>query len=166
MPLSSSFSGGALTTLTQAGITLRSEVNVMDTSIGTRQNDFADMDNAGISKEHWKIMLISGMGFFTDAYDLFIIGVVMALLKPMWQVGKVEESLVESTALLAAAIGALLFGRIADMLGRKRIYGLEVLVLAAGAIACAFSPNIWWLIGFRFILGIGMGIGGDYPVWA
>jgi MFS family permease len=105
--------------------------------------DFAELDNAGISKEHWKIMLISGMGFFTDAYDLFIIGVVMALLKPMWHVGKVEESLVESTALLAAAVGALLFGRIADMLGRKRIYGLEVLVLAAGAIACALSPNIW-----------------------
>jgi MFS family permease len=83
------------------------------------------------------------MGFFTDAYDLFIIGVVMALLKPMWHVGKVEEGLVESTALLAAAIGALLFGRIADMVGRKRIYGVEVLVLAAGAIACAFSPPIF-----------------------
>ena len=50
------------------------------------------------------------------------------------------------------------------MIGRKRIYGVEVLVLAAGAIACAFSFNIWWLIGFRFILGIG--IGGDYPVSA
>ncbi len=109
-------------------------------------------------------MFISGVGFFTDAYDLFIIGVVMALLKPMWHVGKLEEGLVESTALLAAAIGALLFGRIADMVGRKRIYGVEVLVLAAGAIACAFCPNIWWLIGFRFILGIG--IGGDYPVSA
>jgi MFS transporter, PHS family, inorganic phosphate transporter len=48
------------------------------------------------------------------------------------------------------------------MLGRKRIYGYEVLVLAAGAVASAFSPNVWWLIGFRFILGIG--IGGDYPV--
>ena len=107
-------------------------------------------------------MFISGMGFFTDAYDLFIIGVVMSLLKPMWHVGKVEEGLVESTALLASAIGAMLFGRVADMVGRKRIYGVEVLVLAAGAIACAFSPNIWWLIGFRFILGIG--IGGDYPV--
>ena len=136
----------------------------MATSIDTRQSDFSEMDNAGISKEHWKIMFISGMGFFTDAYDLFIIGVVMALLKPIWHVGKVEEGLVESTALLASAIGALLFGRIADMIGRKRIYGVEVLVLAAGAIACAFSPNIWWLIGFRFILGIG--IGGDYPVSA
>lgn len=136
----------------------------MASDIDTCQADFSEMDNAGISKQHWKIKFISGMGFFTDAYDLFIIGVVMALLKPIWHVGKVEEGLVESTALLAAAIGALLFGRIADMLGRKRICGVEVLVLAAGAIACAFSPSIWWLIGFRFILGIG--IGGDYPVSA
>jgi MFS transporter, PHS family, inorganic phosphate transporter len=142
----------------------KGEVNAVAISIDTKKTDFSEMDNAGISKEHWKIMLISGMGFFTDAYDLFVIGVVMALLKPMWHVGKVEEGLVESTALLAAAIGALLFGRVADMVGRKRIYGVEVLVLAAGAIACAFSPNIWWLIGFRFILGIG--IGGDYPVSA
>src|ERR1700678_3980998 len=127
-------------------------------------SEFAEMDSAGVTSHHWKIMLISGMGFFTDAYDLFIIGVVMALLKPLWQVGKLEESLVESTALLASAFGALLFGRVADMVGRKRIYGVEVLVLAAGAIACAFSPNIWWLIGFRFILGVG--IGGDYPVSA
>lgn len=126
--------------------------------------DFSQMDHAGVSREHWKIMFISGMGFFTDAYDLFIIGVVMVLLRQQWQIGKIEESLVESTALLASAIGALLFGRVADMLGRKRIYGVEVLVLAAGAIACAFSPNIWWLIGLRFILGIG--IGGDYPVSA
>src|ERR1700684_1472054 len=136
----------------------------MATSIDTATSEFAEMDNAGISSRHWKIMLISGMGFFTDAYDLFVIGVVMTLLKPIWHVGKLEEGLVESTALLAAAIGALLFGRVADMVGRKRIYGVEVLVLAAGAIACAFSPNIWWLIGFRFILGIG--IGGDYPVSA
>jgi MFS transporter, PHS family, inorganic phosphate transporter len=127
-------------------------------------SDFQELDNAPISAHHWKIMLISGMGFFTDAYDLFIIGVVMSLLKPLWHVGKIEESLVDSTALLASAFGALLFGRIADMLGRKRIYGVEVLVLAAGAIACAFAPNILWLIGLRFILGVG--IGGDYPVSA
>jgi MFS family permease len=49
----------------------------------------------------------------------FIIGVVMSLLKPIWQVGKFEESLVDSTALLASAFGAFMFGRVADMLGRK-----------------------------------------------
>ncbi len=129
-----------------------------------KKSSFAEMDDAGISREHWKIMFISGMGFFTDAYDLFVIGVVMSLVQPIWHTGKIEESLVNSTALLASAIGALLFGRVADMVGRKRIYGVEVLVLAAGAIACSFAPGIWWLIGFRFILGIG--IGGDYPVSA
>ncbi|HET7881378.1 MAG TPA: MFS transporter [Acetobacteraceae bacterium] len=121
-----------------------------------------ELDESSITRAHWKIMFISGMGFFTDAYDLFIIGVVMSLLKGPWQVSATADGLVTSTALLASAIGAVLFGRIADMLGRKRIYGYEVLVLAAGAVASALSPNIWWLIVFRFVLGIG--IGGDYPV--
>jgi hypothetical protein len=94
--------------------------------------NFRELDEAKPSRLHWKIMFISGMGFFTDAYDLFIIGVVMSMLQPLWNVGKLEEGLVESTALLASAIGALLFGRVADMIGRKRIYGIEVLVLAAG----------------------------------
>ncbi len=122
----------------------------------------AHMDNSEVTALHWKIMFISGMGFLTDAYDLFIIGVVMALLKSQWHFSAVAEGLVTSTALLASAFGAVAFGRVADMLGRKRIYGFEVLVLAAGAIASAFSPNIWWLICFRVILGFG--IGGDYPV--
>jgi MFS transporter, PHS family, inorganic phosphate transporter len=120
------------------------------------------LDESKVTALHWKIMFISGMGFFTDAYDLFIIGVVMVLLKAEWHISPVEQGLVTSTALLASAVGAIAFGRVADMLGRKRIYGFEVLVLAAGAIASAFSPNIWWLIFFRVILGIG--IGGDYPV--
>lgn len=112
----------------------------------------------------WKILFITGMGFFTDAYDLFVIGIVMSALRPLWHVTQLEDSLVESTALLASAIGALLFGRIADMIGRKRIYGFELLVLAFGAIGCACSPNIWWLLGLRFLLGVG--IGGDYPISA
>ena len=124
----------------------------------------ARMDDSAITRQHWKIMFISGMGFFTDAYDLFIIGVVMSILKDEWHPSPVATGLVTSTALLASAVGAILFGRVADMLGRKRIYGFEVLILAVGAIASAFSPGIWWLIVCRIVLGIG--IGGDYPVSA
>jgi MFS transporter, PHS family, inorganic phosphate transporter len=105
-------------------------------------NHLARYDASGITREHWKIMFISGMGFFTDAYDLFIIGVAMRLIRDEWHPPTVAIGLVTSTALLASAIGALLFGRVADMLGRKRIYGYEVLVLAIGAIASAFSPVV------------------------
>ena len=125
---------------------------------------FSEIDDERISPDQWKIVLISGMGFFTDAYDLFIIGVVLKLLKSEWHIGALEIAVVGATALVSAAIGSAVFGRIADVFGRKYIYGFEVLVLGAGAIASAFSPNIWWLIAFRFILGLG--IGGDYPVSA
>ena len=111
-----------------------------------------------------KIMFVSGMGFFTDAYDLFIIGVVVALLKTQWNLSTAQVSLVNSVTLAASALGAILFGRIADILGRKRIYGYEVLILAVGAIASAFAPNYTFLLVARIVLGIG--IGGDYPVSA
>jgi hypothetical protein len=126
--------------------------------------DLQQLDEENVSKLHWKVMLVSGMGFFTDAYDLFIIGVVMGMIKQEWHPSAVETGLITSTALLASAVGAILFGRVADLLGRKRIYGVEVLVLAAGAVASALSPNMACLIVFRIILGLG--IGGDYPVSA
>jgi hypothetical protein len=62
-----------------------------DTTL-TGANVLDRMDEAKLSRLHWKIMFISGMGFFTDAYDLFIIGVVMALLKQQWSITPTEES--------------------------------------------------------------------------
>jgi MFS family permease len=109
-------------------------------------------------------MFVSGMGFFTDAYDLFVIGIVVVLLKPEWGLSTTQVSLLNSVTLAASAVGAIVFGRIADILGRKKIYGYEVLILAIGALASAFAPNFWFLLVCRAVLGIG--IGGDYPVSA
>ena len=93
-----------------------------------------------------------------------MIGVVASILATQWNITSSQKSLLSSLGLLTAAAGAVFFGRIADRLGRKKIYGYEVLVLAVGAISSAFSPGIWCLIAFRAILGFG--IGGDYPVSA
>ena len=125
---------------------------------------FKALDDSKITRFQYKIMFISGMGFFTDAYDLFIIGVVVALLKPEWTLSTGQVSLLNSTTLAASAVGAVIFGRVADILGRKKIYGFEVLILAFGALASALSPNYIVLLISRAVLGIG--IGGDYPVSA
>jgi PHS family inorganic phosphate transporter-like MFS transporter len=125
---------------------------------------FDALDDAKINKFQLKIMFVSGMGFFTDAYDLFVIGIVVVLLKTQWSLSTGQVSWVNSATLLASAVGAVVFGRIADILGRKRIYGYEVLILAFGAIASALSPNYTFLLISRVVLGIG--IGGDYPVSA
>jgi MFS transporter, PHS family, inorganic phosphate transporter len=127
-------------------------------------NAFQALDDSKISRFQIKTMFVSGMGFFTDAYDLFVIGIVVSLLKTQWHLSTGQVSWLNSATLLASAVGAIIFGRVADMLGRKRIYGYEVLILAAGAIASAFSPGYTFLLVCRIILGIG--IGGDYPVSA
>jgi MFS transporter, PHS family, inorganic phosphate transporter len=127
-------------------------------------DEFSALDDAKITRFQWKIMFVSGMGFFTDAYDLFVIGIVVALLKPEWHLSTTQVSLLNSVTLAASAVGAVVFGRVADILGRKRIYGYEVLILAIGAIASSLAPNYAFLLVFRAILGVG--IGGDYPVSA
>lgn len=120
------------------------------------------LEDVGLSKFHWRTWLTAGMGFFTDAYDLFIIGVVTALLAPLWHLTTLDLMLLNSTALFAAVLGALIFGRLMDRLGRKAVYGVEAMLLTGGAILSAFSMNIWWLVVFRFI--VGLGVGGDYPM--
>ncbi len=129
------------------------------------RNDLLDkVDEVDLVRHHFRTMFTAGMGFFTDAYDLFIIGVVIALLTPIWHLDTSEIALLGSSSLIAAAVGAYLFGRLADIFGRKAIYGLEVIILTIGAIGSAFSQDITQLIIWRIVLGLG--IGGDYPISA
>jgi hypothetical protein len=65
----------------------------------------AQMDEAATSGEHWKILITSGMGFFADAYDLFIIGMVASMIKGEWHLASYQNSLLSSVALLTSAVG-------------------------------------------------------------
>jgi MFS family permease len=104
------------------------------------------------------------MGFFTDAYDLFVIGTVAAILKLQWNLSTTQTSWVTGAAILGAFVGAFVFGRVADVLGRRNVYISVAVIMVVGAVASAFSPNLMFLIVARFVLGLG--IGGDYPVSA
>jgi MFS family permease len=124
----------------------------------------AALDDAPLSGFHRRAVLTAGMGFFTDAYDLFIVGAASTLIAAQWHLSTAQTGLINSISLLAAFIGAFVFGRVADLAGRKRTYGLLAILMVTGALASAFAPNLLWLLVFRFILGIG--VGGDYPVSA
>ncbi len=142
-----------------------SGIHLIDMTTEGKPDLIESINEAKTTSFHYKTWLISGLGFFTDAYDLFIIGVVTSLLVLAgWgKFSTLETSLLDSTALLSAVIGALIFGRLLDRLGRKAIYGLELVILVIGALGSAFlTPinGVYVLIGWRFILGIG--IGGDY----
>jgi MFS transporter, PHS family, inorganic phosphate transporter len=111
-----------------------------------------------------RALLVSGMGFFTDAYDLFVIGIVSTLLKGQWHLGTGQLALLNAVMLGAAFLGALFFGRLADIIGRTRVYWMSAALMVIAAIGSALAPNLAVLTSFRFVLGFG--VGGDYPVSA
>ena len=122
------------------------------------------LDEASLSRFHMRAVVASGVGFFTDAYDLFVIGIASALITKDWNLSSGRLALLNSTMLAAAFLGALVFGRYADKVGRKRVYWLVAAIMIAGAVGSALSQSYWILIAFRFVLGFG--VGGDYPVSA
>ncbi len=122
------------------------------------------LDEAPLSRFHSRAVVTAGMGFFTDAYDLFIIGTATTLIAKQWHLTSAQTGLVNSITLISAFVGAFVFGRVADLLGRKKVYGLEAMLMVGGAVASAFAPSLIWLLVFRFVLGLG--VGGDYPMSA
>jgi MFS family permease len=122
------------------------------------------LDEAPVSRFHARAVLVSGVGFFTDAYDLFVISTVATLVAAQWKLSTTQTSWVTGAAILGAFFGALVFGRLADVLGRRRVYAIVAGIMIVGAVAGAVSPNFGWLVGARFVLGVG--VGGDYPVSA
>lgn len=122
------------------------------------------LDEATLNKTHLRTVLVSGMGFFADAYDLFVIGIVSTLLKSEWHLGSGQLALLNAVMLGAAFLGALVLGRVADLLGRARIFGVIAVSMVIASLGSALAPSLWVLIAFRFLLGFG--VGGNYPVSA
>ena len=120
------------------------------------------IESGGISRGHLKVLALSGAGVFMDGYDLFIISVALLLIP--FNDSKFATAEISSAALLGAVFGAVFFGNMADRLGRKKLYIIDLLFFVVFAGASAFSQNLWELVLFRFLLGIG--IGADYPISA
>jgi len=123
---------------------------------------FAAIDEQVFHRFHWRTTLTTGLGVFCDGYDLSSVALVLPLILASFgqaSLTSVQSATLSASALLGAAVGALVFGALGQK-GRKRFYGVDVLILGLAAFAQAFAPDVDWLIGIRFILGIG--VGADY----
>lgn len=120
---------------------------------------------------------MAGIGFFTDSYDIFAINLVTAILGMVYWQGADGGSIptAVSTGLKAATsggavLGQIGFGWLADVIGRRKMYGVELAIIILATLAQSLSaPSsavtmTGLLIFWRVIMGIG--IGGDYPLSA
>ncbi|KAH9928426.1 phosphate transporter [Amylocystis lapponica] len=150
-----------------------------------RRAILAEIDNAHFSWFHVKVAFVSGAGFFTDAYDIFAINIVAGILGYLYgsvqspsdpgltgrTLSTTQELGIKVATPIGILVGQLVFGWLADVLGRKRSAdGVELIIMIIATVGQTVSAPgygisvIGVLITWRAILGIG--IGGDYPLSA
>ncbi|MGB3170559.1 MFS transporter [Rhodococcus sp. BGS-1C] len=109
-----------------------------------------------------RIFIIGGLGFMFDAWDVALNGFLTPLLGTYWDLSQTERGLVATGNLIGMAVGAVVWGTIADRFGRKRAFATTLLIFALFSVLGAFSPNFEIFVLLRFCAGFGLG--GCIPV--
>src|SRR5450432_2270211 len=104
-----------------------------------------------------KSLLAGGLGWMLDAMDVVLYSLVLTYLIREFSMDTRTAGFLNSLTLVASAIGGLLFGMIADRIGRTRALMASILIYSAASAACGLSHSIPQLATFRFLLGLGMG---------
>ena len=110
-----------------------------------------------VSPAERRTLIAGGLGWLLDAMDVMLFSLIVGYLLREFSMDTRTAGFLNSLTLIASAIGGLLFGFLADRIGRVRALMLSILVYSLSSAACAFTHTIPQLAFFRFILGLGMG---------
>lgn len=122
----------------------------------------ARLDRLPWSPWHWKVVIALGITWMLDGLEVTLVGAIAPVLS---EPGTLHLSTTQiggtATAYLAGAIlGALVFGRLTDRLGRKRLFLITLAVYLVATLASGLAWGFWSFAFFRFVTGAG--IGGEY----
>ena len=120
------------------------------------------IQTAGVGRFQYRLFVIFGLVWLADAMQVLSIGFSAPSIAKTF--GKtVPEALQTGTFFfIGMLIGAFVFGRLADRIGRRPVLMMAVVIDACAGVASAFAPEFAWLLVLRFITGIG--VGGTLPV--
>ncbi len=124
----------------------------------------ARLDRLPWSKWHWRILVGLGTVWILDGLEVTIVGSIAGAISAKGSGINISTAEVAGWAasmyVAGACFGALLFGRLTDLFGRKRLFMITLGVYLVATIATAFAWTPWFFLACRFVTG--MGIGGEY----
>jgi MFS transporter, AAHS family, 4-hydroxybenzoate transporter len=130
----------------------------LDAKAGTPVIDLVDfIDRQTVGGFHLRLLLMCAAVLFLDGFDTQAIGFVAPALAREWGLTKSALGPVFSAGLFGLMIGALVFGPLADRIGRKKIIVASTLAFGLGALATAFASDAKALLVIRFLTGLGLG---------
>ena len=109
----------------------------------------------GKPADRWKVFFLVAIGIFMATLDGSIVNIAVPTIMEDLQVSIASVQWVVMIYLLVVTSLTLSFGRLSDIYGRRRIYGLGLIVFSSGSLFCGLALNIEWLIIARFIQGLG-----------
>jgi MFS family permease len=120
------------------------------------------LDRLPWSRWHLRVVIALGITWILDGLEVTLVGAVAGVLgeTATLHLSESEIGLAASTYLLGAIVGALVFGRLTDSLGRKRLFLVTLAVYTVATLLTAFSWGFASFALFRFVTGAG--IGGEY----
>src|SRR5947209_6856036 len=110
-----------------------------------------------ITSAQKKTLIAAAMGWALDAFDVMLYALVLAYIMRDLHMTKATAGLLGTLTLLASGIGGVMFGFIADRIGRTKALMLSILTYSVCSFASGLATSITMLAIFRFILGLGMG---------
>jgi len=127
-----------------------------------RTNIPARMDRLPWSGWHWLVVISLGITWILDGLEVTIVGAISGVLKEpqTLHLTDVQIGSAGTMYLIGAVLGSLFFGRLTDILGRKKLFMITLAVYVGATILTAFSFNFYWFAACRFLTG--SGIGGEY----
>ncbi|WP_338471675.1 aromatic acid/H+ symport family MFS transporter [Niallia sp. XMNu-256] len=115
------------------------------------------VEKTKLNKFHWTLLFWGGLLMLFDGFDLTVYGAVVPTLMEEWGISAVKAGMYGSYALFGMMFGALIFGTLADRLGRKRIIIICVAIFSLFMLLAAFAPSPEIFGVYRFITGLGLG---------
>lgn len=104
-----------------------------------------------------KALIAASLGWLLDAFDVMLYALILTAVVKDLGLSLATGGQLASLTLAASALGGLVFGVVADKLGRTRALSLSILLYSVFTFACGLAQNVWQLAIFRFLLGLGMG---------
>lgn len=120
------------------------------------------IQTAGVGKFQYRLFLIFGLVWMADAMQVLSIGFSAPSIAATFGV-PIPKALQTGTLFFTGMLlGAFVFGRLADRIGRRPVLMIAVVIDACFGVASAFAPDFTWLLALRFLTGVG--VGGTLPV--